>query len=73
MATAAALMPEPGACSITRLDVVKARRLLQDMVDKPFLVLIWDGDRISGVVKGVDPAAAQLLQEVITAIAEPPA
>lgn len=48
------------------LSMARARRLLRDMQDRPFCVLIFDGDSVSGYTKGLDSETSMLIKLLIS-------
>lgn len=59
-------MTEARASSnVSSMAVARARRLLDEMMTKPFCVLIFDGDRVSGVTKGLSDEDSEIIRNLI--------
>jgi hypothetical protein len=56
--------------NVERLDVARARRVLEDMVNHPFFLVVFTPGGAEAVVKGLDEEATELIRRVMSSLGD---
>ena len=55
--------------NLTRIGVVRARKMLDALTQYPFVIFVFEDDKMVAYCKGVDDEAKQLISETLEALA----
>ena len=56
--------------NVERLDIRRAKQVLDDMVDHPFFLLVFLPDGAEAVIKGLDEEAVALIRSVLATLGD---